>query len=142
MSGPDLKEAGEYGMQLSSRFMLQPRLRRSLLVLGVIQAFIGVAAYAQNLDQGKSATQLFADSCVECHRTPRGLARGRYRGALLPFLREHYASSSSTAAQLAAYLASVDGPQDRRSQPVAGKPPHPKKPRSSVHQPVRSKRSK
>jgi mono/diheme cytochrome c family protein len=68
---------------------------------------------AQNLDQGKSAMRLFADICATCHRSARGLAKGRFRPTLFLFLQEHYATNSSTAWDLASYLASVDSPQKR-----------------------------
>jgi len=42
-----------------------------------------------NLDQGKSPSQIFANACVECHKDPHGLARGRSASALADFLREH-----------------------------------------------------
>jgi len=35
----------------------------------------GGAAQAQNIDQGKSATRLFADSCATCHHNPRVLPK-------------------------------------------------------------------
>ena len=125
-------------MQLSSKFLSQPKLRHCLLVLGAIYALIGTAAHAQNLDQGKSAVQLFADSCATCHRGARGLAKGRFRPTLFLFLKDHYASNSSTAWELASYLAAVDTPQSGRSRAATGKPSHPAKPRSPIHPPVPS----
>jgi hypothetical protein len=121
---------GDY-VQLSQKFMPQPKLRRSLLVLGAVCALAGSAAHAQNLDQGKSATHLFADSCATCHRSAPGLARGRSRAALFQFLQQHYATSSNTAAELASYLAAVDIKRSGRSRTNAGKPPRPPKPAPS-----------
>jgi len=121
--------------------MPQPKLRRGLFVLGAIYALTGAAAHAQNLDQGKSAVQLFADSCATCHRGARGLAKGRFRPALFLFLKDHYASNSSTAWELASYLAAVDTPQSDRSRAAAAKPSRPAKPRSSSHPPVPSTQS-
>jgi len=115
--------------------MSQPKLRRGWLVLGAICALSGTllastAVQAQNLDQGKSAERLFADSCTACHRSPRGLAKGRYRLTLMLFLKEHYSTSSDTASELAAYLASVDTPQPSgRPRAASGKPLRPAKPR-------------
>jgi hypothetical protein len=113
--------------------MSQQQLRRALLTLSALCAFGTAAANAQNLDQGKSAVQLFNDSCTACHRGAAGLARGRSRTALYQFLQEHYSSGSTTAAELASYLASVDRPQGGRARPaeagparpVAGNPPPP-----------------
>jgi hypothetical protein len=121
---------GDY-VQLSQKFMPQPKLRHSLLVLGAVCALAGSAAHAQNLDQGKSATHLFADSCATCHRSAPGLARGRSRAALFQFLQQHYATSSNTAAELASYLAAVDIKRSGRSRTNAGKPPRPPKPAPS-----------
>jgi mono/diheme cytochrome c family protein len=103
--------------------MTQPTLRRCLLVLGAVYALAGAAAHAQNLDQGKSATRLFADSCATCHRSAPALAKGRSRSQLFQFLQEHYATSSNTAAELASYLASVDTRRGRRPRANAGTPP-------------------
>ena len=116
-------------VQLSQKFMSRPTLLRCLVVLGAVYALAGSAAHAQNLDQGKSATRLFSDSCTTCHRSAPGLAGGRSRAALFQFLQEHYATSSNTAAELASYLASVDTRRSGRSRATAGKPPRPARPR-------------
>ena len=97
-------------------------MRRSLLALGVISVLIGGPAHAQNLDQGKSATRLFADGCATCHRSARGLAKGRFSLTLYLFLQKHYASNSSSAWTLTSYLESVDSPQRCRSRAAAAKP--------------------
>jgi mono/diheme cytochrome c family protein len=122
-------------VRLSHTFMRQPKLRRCLFVLGAVYVLAGSAAHAQNLDQGKSATHLFADSCATCHRSAPGLARGRSRSQLFQFLREHYATSSNTAAELASYLASVDTRRSGRSRGTAGKPPRPATSRSPIRPP-------
>ena len=126
-------------MQHSSKFRSQPALRRYLLALGTAVALIGTlldttAAQAQNLDQGKTAPRLFADSCSACHRSPRGLAKGRYRFTLMMFLKEHYSTSSNTASELADYLASVDVPQGPPPRAGTGKPR--RKPRSPDQAPA------
>jgi hypothetical protein len=90
-----------------------------LLALAAFAVLICTNASAQNLDEGKSAVRLFADSCVTCHRSPRGLAKGRYRVTLFAFLRDHYSATSATAWELASYLASVDTPQRGRSRTAA-----------------------
>jgi cytochrome c len=134
--GAVFKQQRTIALQLSSKFTSQPKLRHHLLVLGVIYALIGAAANAQNLDQGKSAMLLFADSCATCHRSARGLAKGRFRPTLFLFLQEHYATNSSTAWDLASYLASVDSPRSGRSQPAARKPSHVAAPRSPIRPPM------
>lgn len=92
-----------------------------LLACGAAAVLTG-AAYAQNLDRGKSPARLFADSCATCHRSARGLAKGRFSLTLYWFLKEHYASNSESAWALTAYLQSVDG-GSRRSH-AAAKPSH------------------
>jgi hypothetical protein len=88
--------------------MSSMKARYRLLVLAAIVALGGSAALAQNLDQGKPAPKLFAESCATCHRSPRGLAKGRFKLTLYLFLQKHYSSSSSSAWALASYLESVD----------------------------------
>jgi len=78
-----------------------------LLALGVAASLSG-AARAENLDAGKSGVRLFADSCATCHRSAKGLTKGRFRLTLYFFLQQHYASNSSSAWELASYLESVD----------------------------------
>ena len=55
-----------------------------------------------NLDAGKSAAQIFADTCNACHRSPREV-----NPTSAAFLREHYTTGGREAAAMAAYLASV-----------------------------------
>ena len=81
------------------------------IAFGIVAVLTGTAANAQNLDQGKPAPKLFADGCAACHRSPRGLAKGRFKFTLYLFLKEHYASGPDSASALAAYLESVDSNQ-------------------------------
>jgi mono/diheme cytochrome c family protein len=74
----------------------------SLLVL----LFCG-AVRAEDLDQGKSAQRLFADSCAACHKSAKGLTKRGYL-TLYFFLKDHYASNSTSAWALTSYLESVD----------------------------------
>jgi hypothetical protein len=99
---------------------------------------IGGGAHAQNLDQGKPAPKLFADGCATCHRSARGLAKGRFRLTLFLFLQKHYATSSTSAWALTSYLESVDTPQRGRSRAAAAKPSAPatRTSRSSVRPPA------
>src|SRR6516164_8198894 len=80
--------------------------RVALLVPWVVAAAALTAdaqAQAQaNLDAGKSAAQIFADTCNACHRSPREI-----RPTSAAFLREHYTTGAREAAAMAAYLASV-----------------------------------
>ncbi len=74
--------------------------------IGLVAMLAPAMAHGQtNLDQGKSASQIFAAACAECHKAaPRGLAKGRNSAALTDFLREHYTTSRDQAAALAAYV--------------------------------------
>ena len=46
--------------------------------IGLLAALAPAMAHAQtNLDQGKSASQIFSAACVECHKAPHGLAKGK-----------------------------------------------------------------
>ncbi len=82
-----------------------------VLSLIIIVALISAAAWAQDLDRGKSGAKLFAANCANCHHSPRGLAKGRFSWTLSYFLRQHYTSGSVSAQELAAYLQSVDLPR-------------------------------
>jgi hypothetical protein len=89
------------------------------------------AARAQtNIDQGKSASELFANYCAVCHKSTRGLANGRGGPALSQFLREHYAASREQAAALAAYVISAGGnapaPKPERAKTEEPKTQEPK----------------
>jgi mono/diheme cytochrome c family protein len=109
-------------MQVALEVMSRQKLRRSLFAVAAISALTGGAAYAQNLDQGKPAPRLFADSCATCHRSPRGLAKGRFRLTLYLYLQKHYAANATSAWALSSYLESVDSPQRGRSRSDAAKP--------------------
>ena len=85
------------------------------LGLGLLAfAFAGSAAAQGNLDQGKTAAQLYASACATCHKSPpslsstslsnTSLSNTRWFFGLESFLREHYTSSRESAAILAAYL--------------------------------------
>jgi hypothetical protein len=63
-----------------------------------------VAAAQGNLDQGKTAAQLYASACATCHKSPPSVSNSRWFFGLESFLREHYTSSRESAAVLAAYL--------------------------------------
>jgi len=112
-------------MRLALELISLQKLWRGLLALGVISVLIGGAAHAQNLDEGKPADKLFADGCATCHRSARGLAKGRFSLTLFLFLQKHYASNSSSAKALTSYLESVDSAQRGQSRTAAAKPSPP-----------------
>src|SRR6516225_4044309 len=90
-------------------------LRRLVPVIGLASVVAVAVIFAEptlsqtNIDQGKPASELFANYCVGCHKSTRGLANGRSSLTLSMFLREHYAASSQQAAALAAYVISAGG---------------------------------
>ena len=98
--------------------MSSPKTGRGLLVVAVIAALSAPAAIAQNLDENKPAPKLFAETCAACHRSARGLAKGRFRLTLYMFLQDHYASNSSSAWALTSYLDSVDGGKRGAAKPA------------------------
>jgi hypothetical protein len=90
-------------------------------LLGLLLGLVPAIAHAQiDIDQGKSAEQMFSSDCATCHKSARGLADGRGSGALRSFLEEHYTSNSAQAAALSAYVLGAGG--------NSGPPP-------AVHQP-------
>jgi hypothetical protein len=78
-------------------------------VTGVTVISAGPTLGQTNIDQGKPASELFANYCAVCHKSTRGLANGRSSLMLSLFLREHYAASSQQAAALAAYVIGAGG---------------------------------
>src|ERR1700712_507935 len=81
-----------------------------------------IPVQAQNLEAGKSPSQIFAGTCNACHKSPRGLLKTVAPGSLPGFLRQHYTTSSDMAALLSAFLVS-NGATDTRyvGAPKAGK---------------------
>ena len=99
--------------------MVLQRLGRGL---GALVLVASVAARAENLDAGKSGAKLFSDSCVTCHHSARGLAKGRFSVTLYFFLQQHYASNGSSAWALTSYLESLDDAPRGRSRAANAKP--------------------
>jgi hypothetical protein len=83
-------------------------------VLLLIGSFAPKPALAQeNLDAGKTPSQLFAGTCNACHKSPRGLLKTVPPSSLPSFLRQHYTTSPNMAGALASYLIS-NGATDTR----------------------------
>ena len=108
-------------MKKSTKFLPQPKPGRLLVLLGVLGLWGMLPASAQNLDEGKSATQLFAASCVTCHKGAAGLAKGRMQPTLFLFLKDHYTTGAAEAWSLSQYLASVDTPARSRKSSASKK---------------------
>jgi hypothetical protein len=89
-----------------------------MLLIGCL-APVPAQAQAQNLEAGKSPSQIFAGTCSACHKSPRGLLKAVPAGSLPGYLRQHYTTSSDMASLLSAFLIS-NGATDTRyvgSQP-------------------------
>ena len=116
----------------------RPTLGRFLFVLGALGVLTGSGllsgrtALAQNIDEGKSAPQLFAGSCVTCHRSPNVLAKGRMTPTLFLFLQDHYTTSKTDAWALSSYLASVDTSGRSRGSAAPKKRRSPARPPAAV----------
>jgi hypothetical protein len=82
-----------------------------LAIGSLVLCAAGPAAAQGDLDQGKTAAQLYASDCANCHKSPQSISTTRWFFGLESFLTEHYTSSRQSAAILAAYLKE----QDRQS---------------------------
>ncbi|HEY5129948.1 MAG TPA: hypothetical protein VIJ35_22145 [Bradyrhizobium sp.] len=82
-------------------------------VMLLIGCFSAMPAQAQNLEAGKSPSQIFAGTCTACHKSPRGLLKTVPASSLQGFLRQHYTTSPEMASLLSAFLIS-SGATDTR----------------------------
>src|SRR6266851_2150624 len=92
-------------------------------VMLLIGCFAAIPVQAQNLEAGKSPSQIFGGTCAACHKSPRGLLKTVPAGSLPGFLRQHYTTSGEMASLLSAFLVS-NGAADTRfvgTQPRQGK---------------------
>jgi mono/diheme cytochrome c family protein len=80
------------------------------LAMLIVLVTVTAATSQENLDRDKSGAKLFAATCQECHKSARGLAKGRISFTLSYYLRQHYTSSAASASVLTAYLQSLDTP--------------------------------
>jgi hypothetical protein len=90
---------------------------RTLVTAAVAMLTVNFAAgpgVAQNLDAGKSAAQIFSNSCAACHRGPRGLVKSVSPQALPGFLRQHYTTGTEMAGLLSGYLLANGGVAESR----------------------------
>src|ERR1700751_2268879 len=102
------------------------------VALVFLASAVASSAGAQgNLDQGKTAAQLYTSACAPCHKSPQSVSKTKRLFGLESFLRQHYTSSSQSDAILAAYLKGQEQqPGDTQLGRVAGhaaqtKPPGP-----------------
>src|SRR6185295_2797410 len=83
------------------------------LLIGCLTA--GAARAVENLDAGKSPSQIFSNTCSACHKSPRGLLKSVSASSLPGFLRQHYTTGTDMASVLSSYLVS-NGAADPRYQ--------------------------
>ena len=86
------------------------------LISATVALLIGcfaAPAGAQNLEAGKTPSQIFSGTCSLCHKSSRGLLKTVPPGSLPGFLRQHYTTSSDMASLLSAYVLS-NGAADTR----------------------------
>ncbi|MBN8991742.1 MAG: hypothetical protein J0H42_26180 [Rhizobiales bacterium] len=83
------------------------------LLVGCLTA--GGLLAVENLEAGKSPSQIFSGTCTACHKSPRGLLKTVPASSLPGFLRQHYTTSSDMASVLSSFLIS-NGATDTRFQ--------------------------
>ncbi|MGH6711854.1 MAG: hypothetical protein ACREEK_23130 [Bradyrhizobium sp.] len=83
------------------------------LLVGCLTA--GGLLAVENLEAGKSPSQIFSGTCNACHKSPRGLLKTVPASSLAGFLRQHYTTSSDMASVLSSFLIS-NGATDTRFQ--------------------------
>jgi hypothetical protein len=91
-----------------------------------------VWAQMQNLEAGKSPSQIFAGTCNACHKSPRGLLKTVSPGSLQGFLRQHYTTSSDMASTLSSYLVSNGASDPRGGRDKPSTEPKPAEARSGA----------
>ena len=85
------------------------------LLIGCLAA---IPVRAQNLEAGKSPSQIFSGTCTACHKGARGLLKTMSPGSLPGFLRQHYTTSSEMASQLSAFLIANGATDTRGAKPT------------------------
>src|SRR5829696_7344666 len=101
--------------RLEKQGMLSRALSLATVTLLVGCLTAGVARAVENLDAGKSPSQIFSNTCSACHKSPRGLLKSVSASSLPGFLRQHYTTGTDMASVLSSYLIS-NGAADPRYQ--------------------------
>src|SRR5690348_6258405 len=68
--------------------MLSRALGLAALMIAACSFAAGRAQAQENLEAGKSPSQIFAGTCTACHKSPRGLMKTVSPGSLPGFLRQ------------------------------------------------------
>ena len=92
----------------------------SLATVLLLVSWFAPALAQENLDAGKTPSQLFAGTCNACHKSPRGLLKTVSPSSLPGFLRQHYTTSPNMAGLLASYLVSNGATDTRYSEAPKG----------------------
>src|ERR1700760_2831276 len=100
--------------------MVSRALGLAACVLLMAAGWVAPLQAQENLDAGKSPSQLFGGNCSACHKSPRGLLKTVAPGSLPGFLRQHYTTGPEMAGVLSSYLIS-NGAGDARYQAKGGK---------------------
>lgn len=95
-------------------------LRRVCAAGAMVLALSGAGWAQENLEQGKSAAQLFASDCGVCHKSEKALVKDGYPTEA--FLRVHYTSSRETASALFTYLRGIARAESATPAPKRSKP--------------------
>src|ERR1700757_2967971 len=96
------------------------RMLSRALILATVMLWIGCfaaerALAQENLEAGKSPSQIFAGTCNACHKSPRGLLKSVPAGSLPGFLRQHYTTSGDMASLLSSFLVANGAADVRRA---------------------------
>jgi len=101
--------------RLEKQGMLSRALSLATVTLLIGGLTAGAARAVENLDAGKSPSQIFSNTCSACHKSPRGLLKSVSASSLPGFLRQHYTTGTDMASVLSSYLIS-NGAADPRYQ--------------------------
>jgi hypothetical protein len=95
-------------------------MRVCVSVCAAMVLALSTAASAQeDLEQGKSAAQLFASDCGICHKSAQAVVKNGYPTEA--FLRVHYTSSRAIASALFAYLRGIQRAEAATAGPKRSK---------------------
>ena len=97
---------------MTERLSAMMMLNRGIWLAISFSSFCAASSFGaqQDFGEGKTAVQLFAATCANCHKSPQSVAAAPGIFGLESFLREHYTSSPESAATLAAYLKRLERP--------------------------------
>ena len=93
----------------------------------------GYQSEAIDLNEGKTAAELFQSGCAVCHQSAAGLTKGRSAGELTSFLRQHYTVSIQHVQTLSAFLSGA-GP-GRGAPPATASTPARQSPAATSRRP-------